>query len=383
MSFNVENIDVYSLDVKVGNDNGINSKTYICNGGIVTSNSIYAWRGARPENVQDFIKVFGCRIMNMGVNFRSDKKIVTHATKLIECNKKRIEKTIKPNSTQDGKIFEYKCANPFDEVSYAIIKCQQNPDTEIAILYRNRAFKYHLEFELRKANLKYKVNDFLDITDRSAVRVMISCLKIACNQYDVFDLTMAAKALKGLGEASIKKIKEAMGTDKTVQDIVATWLADPKKAKKLVSIAALQKDFESHGKSALDVLVRLAECHFINSFDYQDEMRAFLIDITKSLRVTSADINTLSDELGLNGKENPDESPDAKIELSTVHGYKGLEKSVVIMPFCHMYLEPKPGKKVDIEDERRLFYVGVTRAKNKLYMTYSGAKPRFIMEMKI
>jgi superfamily I DNA/RNA helicase len=48
-----------------------------------------------------------------------------------------------------------------------------------------------------------------------------------------------------------------------------------------------------------------------------------------------------------------------------------------------MYLEPKPGKKIEIEDERRLFYVGVTRAKNKLYMSYSGATPRFIREMEL
>lgn len=344
--------------------------------------SIYAWRGARPENVREFIEVFGCKVMNMGVNFRSDKKIVKHATKLIENNKERIPKTIQAASKEDGKIFQYKCTNPFDQVDYVILKCLQNKDKEIAVLYRNRTFKYHLEFALRKANLRYKVNDFLDITDRSAVRVMISCLKIASDQYDIFDLEQAAKALKGIGSAGVAKIK-AESEKLPFKSVIAERMADPKKSKKLASITTLQKEFTRLNNSALDVLVRLAENVFLKSFDYQDEMRQFLIDITKSLRVTKEDVITLANELGLNGPEEDKQDDDAKIELSTVHGYKGLEQPVIIMPWCEMYLEPKPGKKIELEDERRLFYVGTTRAKNKLYMCYSGPMPRFIHEMEV
>ena len=381
MSFNVENIDVYSLDVKVGNDNGINSKTYICNGGIVTSNSIYSWRGARPENVQDFIKIFDCKVMNMGINFRSDKKIVEHATKLIENNKERIPKTIQAASKEDGKVFQYKCTNPFDQVDYVILKCQQNQDKEIAVLYRNRTFKYHLEFALRKANLRYKVNDFLDITDRSAVRVMISCLKIASDQYDIFDLEQAAKALKGIGSAGVAKIKSE-SEKLPFKSVIASWIADPKKSKKLASITTLQKEFERLTNSALDVLVRLAENVFLKSFDYQDEMRQFLIDITKSLRITKEDVIALANELGLNGPKEEKQDDDAKIELSTVHGYKGAEREVIIMPWCEQY-ELQPNKEYDLESERRLFYVGITRAKSKLYLVYSNNTPRFIKEMKL
>ena len=128
--------------------------------------------------------------------------------------------------------------------------------------------------------------------------------------------------------------------------------------------------------------MRLAENVFLKSYDYQDEMRSFLIDITKGMRINKDDIQTLANELGLNGKEE-EGSSDALIELSTVHGYKGLEQSVIMMPWCEMYLEQKPGKKIEIEDERRLFYVGVTRAKNKLYMCYSGTMPIFLKEMKV
>jgi DNA helicase-2/ATP-dependent DNA helicase PcrA len=344
--------------------------------------TIYAWRGARPENVQDFISTFKCNVMNMGINFRSDKNIVKHAVKLIENNKARIQKVIQPFSKEDGKILQFKADNPFQQIDWTVLKCLQNPDTEIAILYRNRTFKYHLEFELRKNKLDYKVNDFLDITDRSAVRVMISCLKIASDKYDIFDIEQAAKALKGIGDAGVKKLKEE--ADKSsLPEVIKQWMADPKKQKKVASIKYLQDEFTRVTNSALDVLVRLTEKVFLASFDYQPEMREFLIDITKSLTVTQTHIHQLADELGLNGTEETEGTEGAKIELSTVHGYKGLEQPVIIMPWCEMYLEPKPGKKIEIEDERRLFYVGVTRAKNKLYMSYSGATPRFIREMEL
>lgn len=344
--------------------------------------TIYAWRGARPANVQDFISTFKCNIMNMGINFRSDKKIVKHATKLIENNKARIQKVIQPASKEDGKIVEFTGDNPFQQIDWVVLKCLQHPNTDVAILYRNRTFKYHLEFELRKNRIEYKVNDFLDITDRSAVRVMISCLKIASDKYDIFDIEQAAKALKGIGAAGVKKLKDE--ADKSsLQDVVAEWLSSPKKEKKLESIKTLQSEFKRVSNSALDVLVRLVENVFLRSFDYQPEMREFLIDITKGLRVTQDNIYQLADELGLNGTEETEGSDTAKVELSTVHGYKGLEQPVIIMPWCEMYLEQKPGRSFDLEDERRLFYVGVTRAKNKLYMCYSGLTPRFIREMEL
>lgn len=359
------------------------SRTYCKIVGVADDDqSIYSWRGARPENVTEFIEVFGCEVMNMGINFRSDQKIVKHSAKLIENNKVRIKKKLQAHSKEPGKIFQYKCANPFDEIAYIIIKCQQNIDKKIAILYRNRTFKNHLEFELRKAGLEYTVNDFLDITDRSAVRVMISCLKIAVNRYDVFDIEQASKALKGLGSRTVSKLKEEADDSGDIQLVVSTWLLDDKKKKRLSSINSLFKLFQGQPNTAMDVLVRQIQNLFVKSFDYQDEMKTFLIDITKGIIMSPDNVVHLADDLGLNGKEEHN-NPEANIELSTVHGYKGLEQPIVIMPFCDMYLESKPGKTINIEDERRLFYVAVTRAKNKIYMTYSGTIPRFIKEMEI
>lgn len=348
---------------------------------ILSHNSIYAWRGARPENVRDFISEFGCLTLNMGTNFRSTTKIVKHSKELIECNHDRLPKSIRAATNEKGLIKQFKCANPFDEIDYIKELCERNEGQEISILYRNRTFKNHLEFELRKAGYAYRLNDFLDITDRSAVRVLISCLKIAANDFDIFDLEQASKALKGIGTVTVRQLQNA-SVGKKLPDVVREWKRDEKLRKKVFSLARLQKFFKDYPNGPLDELVRFAEKLFIKSFDYQDDMKLFLLDITKEFKINAPNIKELANELGLSGTQdgNNDDS-DALIELSTVHGYKGLERDIVILPFCQTYLEVKPGRRINIEEERRLFYVAATRAKKKLYMCYSGSTPRFITEM--
>lgn len=375
-------IKVYSLDVKVGEDNGPNSKTYICNKGMVTGNSIYAWRGARPENVQDFISHFKCPIYNMGYNFRSCTRIVDTSRDLIEHNKQRISKTIRAFSTEKGYVQEKSCANQFDQIDYLVAKCRQFRDQEATILYRNRTYKNHLEFALRKANLKYCVNDALDIVDRSAIKVMLSTMKIAALMGDVYDLEIASKAIKGLGMGTVNSIAKMVTKTKSVSDVLKEKFQDPKGVRRLMSLLDLVRWYDDNHNSKLEVFARKIEEYFTTSFDYQEDMRAFILDITNDYKTDSADIIDLCNDLGLDGKEEHNDEG-AKIELSTVHGYKGLERDIVMMPWCDSYLEPKPGKEIILEDERRLFYVGATRAKNKLIMTYTGRMPQFIKEMNI
>lgn len=376
---------VYSIDVKVGNDNGKNSKTYICNNGLVTSNSIYSWRGARPENVKDFIKVFNCKILNMGTNFRSGSKIVKCSEKVIKNNKKRIEKQIRAREDAPrGYIIKTKCENHFDEIDNVIRRILQNPDKEIAILYRNRTYKNHLEFKLRQFGISYCINDMLDITDRSAIKVILACSKLACKLGDIYDLEIAAKALKGIGTTSVKNLeKKLKESDKSFQEMVDESREKAKIPKYMQSIIQLQEYYEKQEGCSYDIFVHWVDELFIDSFEFQEDIRNFLIDIGKCYKLKEDQIRELCNELGLDGKEKDDGDEDAQVQLSTVHGYKGLERDIVILPWTQQYLEIKPNKEIDTEAERRLFYVAVTRAKEKLYMTFSGKTPLFVEEMRI
>lgn len=344
---------------------------------------IYSWRNARPQNTRDFIHHFGCSVYNMGINFRSNKSIVDCSACLIRHNKDRLDKKLEAFNKEKGVVTEYKCLNPFNEIDYVIMKCKQNRGKEIAILYRNRSFKNHLEFELRKEKIEYKVNDFLEITDRSAIKVMMSVLKICTRSYDIYDLTNAAKAIKRFGIGTVNKLEEeSKEKQEKVNIIVTEYTQDKKKRNRLNSIIKLQEFFDSHQEQNLELLIREVEKYFNKSFDYQDEMRAFLLDISREYKITTGSIKRLHNELGLTGNEEHNDK-DALVELSTLHGYKGLERDIVILPWCDDYLTPKPGKKINEEEERRLFYVGATRARAKLYMSYSGDKPKFIKEMKV
>lgn len=363
---------VYDLEVE-------KTGKYFANG-ILVHNCIYQWRGARSENVQDFITGFGCTILNMGYNFRSSSLIVQCSRRLIELNKKRIKKTIKEFKTDKGIVSKYESKNPIDEISYIISKCRQNRDQEIAILYRNRSFKNHLEFELKKAGFKYFVNDSLEISDRSAIKVMISSMKIAAQIGDIYDLETASKGLRGIGATTITSLKKEL-KDRKLADLLKDKFFDPKNHKKFDSLISIISYFNNHKGNNLEHLALFIEKYFIKSFDYQDDMKNFIHDITKEYLINASEIRDISNDLGLDGKEE-NQDKNAKIELSTIHGYKGIEREIVILPWCNMF-DPQFGKPYEVEDERRLFYVGITRAKSKLYLSYSGELPRFVKEMKI
>lgn len=337
---------------------------------------LYRWRGARPENIQDFISLFGCKVLNMGHNFRSAKNIIEKSCNLIKHNKHRIIKKIQSTKDEDGIVSRYECNNMLEEISFVISKCIQNRDKEIAILYRNRVYKNHLELELRKNKLKYVVNDIFEITDRSAVKSMMSIMKIATWDFDIYDLIQATKALRGIGSATVEKINLEIKS-KPLIDVVNEWIEDPKKRKKFQTILNIKQFFDANQNVSLDHLVRYSETQLTDSFDFQEDMKTFLLDVTKDYKVTSSSIHNLYNELGLDSREK-EQDKDAKIELSTVHGFKGGERDIVILPWCQQY-EPKNPE--ELEDERRVFYVAITRAMNKLYMSYSGEMPLFVKEM--
>ena len=341
---------------------------------------IYLWRGARFENTEEFISYFKCSIYNMGTNFRSARSIIQCSRRVIEHNKLRIKKEIKEFKTEDGVVSAYESANPLDEIKYIISKCKQNRGEKIAILYRNRLYKNHLEFDLKKANLKYCVNDSLEISDRSAIKVMISSMKLAGGVGDIYDLEIASKGLMGIGKTTIESLKKEIG-NRRLTDLLRDKFYDEKNHKKYNSLISIISYFNNHKNDNLEHLALFIEKYFIKSFDYQDDMRNFIHDIAKDYKISTTDIRDISNDLGLDGKEE-NQDKDAMISLSTIHGAKGAEYNIVILPWCSQF-EPQQGKDYDIEDERRLFYVALTRTESKLYLSYSGQEPRFIKEMKI
>lgn len=338
--------------------------------------SIFAFQNARWQNVKDFISYFNCKVFNMGTNFRSDKLIIKHANNLIINNKERIHKDIISNSKEEGKIEIYECKDYLGEVYKAINICKYNRNKKIAILYRNRSYKNHLEYELKKNKLDYKINDSLELCDRSAVKTILSLFKLISGSGDLYDLEIASKGLKGLGSKTITKIKEECKTEK-FEIVFDNHIHS---SKKFISLYNLIGYYNLSVGESLDKLLVYIENFLVKSLNYSNDMKKFLTDITKDYKINKIDIQELYNDLGLDQKEDSSDK-DSNIILSTVHAAKGSEHDIVMLLWCNQY-DPQPNRDYDIEEERRLFYVGVTRAKHELYLTYNTRKPLFIKELK-
>jgi len=376
----VKDQTVYSINIKTPEEYGDNSKTYICDGGLITGNCIYGWRGARYENVEDFIKVFGCKIVYLNTNFRSDIDIVSKSKKLIEHNGSRIQKNLVSNSTKQGIVFSKRCEDYYKEIDFAVGQCKANSDKSIAILYRNRKYKTYLEYELRKQGVKYTVNDSTEIVDRSSFKVLLAMLRISTRAYDLYDLEIAKKGLKKLGTTTYNRLRDECSSNSTltVDDIIKGVASSDKKIKNGISeINKLQNRFvELEDKPLCDFVKELNQ-HIIKSFEIPETIISFLLDITSAYKTSKKDVISLVNDFGLN-KDTEQQDEDATVCLSTVHGMKGLESNIVILPFCQEYV-PREGE--SIEEERRVFYVAISRAESRLYMTYTGNMPRFIKDM--
>lgn len=337
---------------------------------------LYAWRGARVENIDDFIKDFNCQVKPLGLNFRSDFNIVNRARKLIEYNKKRMKKDIRANSTEPGIIHAYPCIDVYKEIDVIVSNCKKYNDSDIVILYRNRTYKMQLEYELRKNKVNYTVNDSTELVDRSSFRTIIAMCKIGSGYYDVHDLEEAMKAMKSFGKTSLEKVKALdLGKRNINEKIQEATAKDKKLAKSVKTIFDIQKRFADMAGLPLPDFIKKLNSFIIPSFIIPDQMLELLILVTSTYKVLSNDIFSLCNELGLSG--NTEESSDtARITLSTIHGFKGGEEDIAIIAFTDWKFDPE-----ETEDERRLMYVAVTRAKNTCLLTYSGNKPQFVREL--
>ena len=367
------------------------------------SQSIYEWRGARPENVDDFISNFDCDVKPLALNFRSKNNIVEYSRRLIEHNSSHKKIDLRSNDRTNGTVRVLKSNHPLSEIDNIISICRMNSTKNITILYRDRTNKMKLEYELRRARLKYKVNDSTEIVDRSSFRVYISMMKIASKEYDIYDLEIVAKGIKKLGTGTVEAIRTMIDTnailtnkegqtdlfntfedDDSFHDKVSKLANNSKKIKSgCIEMFKLQSEFKKIKKEnlKLDSLVKVFPNFMIKSFEVPKEISDFMEDITTDYDVSIESITELCNNFGLNAQDEVYDE-DANIQLSTIHGFKGGEDDVVIVPFCDWKFRPDGRVKDIIESERRLFYVAITRAKISLYLTYSGFNtPRFIKEM--
>jgi DNA helicase II / ATP-dependent DNA helicase PcrA len=392
---------VYDLDVE-------RTHNFIANG-LVTHNSIYGWRGADIRNILDFEKDFApATVVRLEENYRSTKPILDLANVVIEANTQRLGKTLRTTRSGGARVVLVRAADERDEAGWVLDELLNRRRAEsdlalrdVAILYRTNAQSRAFEEAMRRHGLPYRLIGATRFYDRREIRDLMSYLKLIANPADDEAFRRAiAVPRRGVGDGALDKLSEAAAAAKVPllvaagrPDLTAGLNAKPRES--LSEFATLLATLRTRAADAsVDEMLGIV----VETIRYADYLRAEGPDGAERLEnvrelITSA-AETVVDEGGEVGLtpldhflqraslvaavDQLDATSDA-VAMMTIHNAKGLEFPVVfvtgledgLFPLARAYDDPK-----QLEEERRLLYVGITRAERALYLTYADNRRR-------
>ena len=341
--------------------------------------SIYGFRGANHKNILEFEKDFNAKVIKLELNYRSTNQILNAANSLISFNKNRYNKKL-ISAIGDGK--EVRVIGKYNELTEAqtiakeiktLIKSGVNPK-DIAVLYRINALSRSIEDGLRNEGIAYKLVGGMRFYEREEIKDLISYLRIFVNENDDYSFKrIVNKPRRGIGKTTINKLEEKK-KEKSFIEFIKTNELDFLTKKAAKTLKEFIKNMEYLSKVSLDKLPELIEEKINLSKGYKDEDKARNIEEFYGLMRDKYDL-TLREFLNeLSLESDQDKITDETINLMSIHASKGLE-------FDYLYvigLEEGffPLGDADIEEERRLAYVAITRAKKEL--TLSFVESRYI-----
>jgi DNA helicase-2/ATP-dependent DNA helicase PcrA len=371
--------------------------------------SIYGWRGADIRNILDFNKDFpDPAVVRLEENYRSTPQILDLANTVISVNTGRMGKTLRPTHRAGEVVTVVRSLDERDEADFVIgeTKARRSASSslrlnDVAVLYRTNAQSRALEEALRKNAMAYRLVGAVRFYDRREIRDIMAYLKLIANPSDDEAFRRAVSVPKrGLGETTIEQLADAsrargapMLEGAQLADVVSTLRPAARVALgEFVRLISTLRERAS--EAAVDELLR----ELVDTIRYGDYLRAEGPESAERLdnirELIDGAAETVADELGEVGLRPLDHflqraslvtdaagaGPDADaITLMTMHNAKGLEFPVVfitgledgLFPLAKAYDDPPL-----LEEERRLFYVGITRAERKLYITFAEERRR-------
>lgn len=356
--------------------------------------SIYSFRGAEIRNILDFKKDFpDAKIIHLSKNYRSTKNIIDVANAVINRNKYRMKKELMAVKGCGEKIVILSNSNEKEEAENILknikklISCGYSYN-DIAIFYRTNNLSRRFEDILRKEKIPYKIYGSIRFYNRKEIKDILSVIRLLINREDVLSFQrFIGFAIEGIGKATIDKIlveRSRCGNIITAIENLVKQNGKGKIALALVSFLSLFKKVEEAFKenkpdTFIDIMLDLLA--------YKDYLKKEVKDI-KEFDERLRNIEELKFALMENFKEGKDyhdfinevviEDLDTKedknaISLMTVHSAKGLEFPVVFVSALEDDVFPHilSKQEYNLEEERRLFYVAITRAKERLFLSYA------------
>ena len=353
--------------------------------------SIYSFRAADVQNILQFAKDYpGTKIFKLETNYRSSHEILQVANDVIANNVKQYKKELKTLTKSGLKPSLHPQIDQMGEAEFVtgkIVELIDNgtPENEIAVLFRAAFHSQMLEMELVKAGIAYDYRGGLRFFERAHVKDVLAYLRILNNFADTSAWMRVLMHEEGVCPAAAGKIVEALKNVTNIEDVkIIGQQVLGEKAKtgwyNFVRIweAMLENKTCTDASALIDAIVNspykdYLESEFIDSKDRLEDIAQLQIFAKKynELEQFLAEAS-LQEGFGVKNNQNRDQSG-PKVVLSTIHQAKGLEWSAVFIinlasgafPGDRAFREPN-----GLEEERRLFYVAITRAKKYLHLTY-------------
>ncbi|MCR4661406.1 MAG: UvrD-helicase domain-containing protein [Clostridia bacterium] len=372
--------------------------------------SIYSWRGAEIKNILNFSKYFeNAKIYKLEQNYRSYQEILDYSNNLIKNNSDRVDKTlfskIEDDDKDEPKVKFISSSNEYDEVDNILnliysLKAKGYKNRDIAILVRNNYSTSAFEACFNSNGINYKVYGAYKFFDREEIRNMAAYLRMLVNPYDIDSCTRVINfPPRGIGSVTIDKLVECVRSGnksiiEVIMDIENSGLSK-NIIQKIVPFRDLLNDLFIHNKTSniLDFVRYLISATGIDNF-YKNSKDPEMIDKWQNIEQF---VNLVSNEYQKNnaitliefvnsltldnGKENLKDDYDSDdLTIATMHSVKGLEYSVVIIASCEENIIPSYYALLEdnVEEERRVMYVAMTRARERLYISYvEGTRLKF------
>jgi len=366
--------------------------------------SIYSWRGACSDNIINFEKDFDdVELVFLDQNYRSNSTILDAANAVIKNNTDRKEKALWSENKGGGKISVYAASNDKDEtddIAKKILELKKEgiDYKDIAILYRANYLSRQMENSCLSFGIPYKLIGSLKFLQRQEVRDLLAYLNVIVNRADEFSLRRIINVPKrGVGASSMDKIDKyaeqyGISLFEALKNIEAVGVS-----KKIVTniqlLTNLIEKYSEIDKYSIDELIIgiYKDSGYENMLKesndpYAESRIENISELVSSAKQFSNMNDSLIDfisEMSLTS-DSDDENQEDAVVLSTVHASKGLEYKVVFIMGLEENLFPSirdaessADEKNKMEEERRLAYVAITRAKERLFMSYANRRMQF------
>lgn len=378
--------------------------------------SIYSWRGADFTNILNFERDFpGAKVIKLEQNYRSTGNILAASQKIINENKTRTDKTLFTESGDGNPITIEGLMDETAEAGYVAqvitrLKAENQVKNygDFAILYRTNAQSYAFEKAFMNARIPYKIIGGVRFYDRKEVKDVLAILKLVVNQNDRVSFERLAKnVLSGVGAASITKIFTGLDQGMTLREAAETLSARAKNSvmrlvnfldhaheeaaelgtDKTIELNNDDGDFVA-GENAIyapmDTIIEQVVQYFdfptlVHSGTPEGDERLKNLEVLASNASVYETLDEFLADAALLSSADENSTNDA-VSLMTLHAAKGLEFPVVFMVGLEDGLFPSSradNAEEDLEEERRLAYVGMTRAMKDLFLTFAGSRYSF------